>query len=42
MLFEGFSVTDFHTIFQSKDALLQLVDFIVDFTKVETSFVVQL
>ena len=34
MLFEGFSVSDFHTIFQSKEALYELVDFIVGFIKV--------
>ena len=34
MLFEGFSVSDFHTIFQSKEALYELVDFIVGFVKV--------
>jgi len=33
MLFEGFSMSDFHTLFQSRDALYELVDFVVGFTK---------
>ena len=37
MLFEGLTMSDFHTIFHSRDALDELVDFIVGFTKVKST-----